>query len=599
MIALSTWLARRLPFFYGWAVIGVAFITMGIGVNSRTAFSLLFPPILDEFGWSRGVTAAAFSLGFVASVLVAPFTGVLMDRFGPRVVVSLGAALVSLGLALTTRVTSPLGLYLTLGGLVVGASVFMSYIGHSAFLPRWFARRRGLAIGIAFSGVGVGSIILFPLLQQYIGSTGWREACLALAALIVVTIIPLNVLLQRTQPQDLGLLPDGDSPAGIGKQGAAETLHPDVVVDRAWAEREWTLGTALRTARYWWIFFGLLSALYAWYAVQVHQTRYLVESGFSENQAALALGLVGLTGIAGQIGLGHLSDRIGREIGWTLACTGYALCYGLLLVLPSVPHLYVVYAVAAAQGVLGYGIAPIYSAIAAEIFQGRHFGAIFGTLSVGTTMGAASGPWVTGVLYDLSGSYTQGFAVALVASLVSIGCVWMAAPRRIRLVAGRAEKRARERGVLLPSAPPRPARLSTTEAVYALALRNTPIVIGANQRREIECVPIGRRARPVECHVDLEWRMGADLAELGARVAPGSDPLKIVLVAGPRPGQGDLTAMAPGADKPVSVTRRVVIEAPDPDGRLLPDPSHTPTRRRLESEYPNRQGRVRPSDAAR
>ena len=78
----------RLPFFYGWIVVAVAFVTMGVGVNARTAFSLLFPPILAEFGWDRGVTAAAFSIGFMASTIYAPLSGILMDRFGPRYVVS-------------------------------------------------------------------------------------------------------------------------------------------------------------------------------------------------------------------------------------------------------------------------------------------------------------------------------------------------------------------------------------------------------------------------------------------------------------------------------------------------------------------------------
>lgn len=141
----------------------VAFVTMGLGVNTRTAFSLLFPPILSEFGWERGVTAAAFSIGFVASTLYAPFSGMLMDRLGPRYVLSFGVLLISAGMATATQIQTPWHLSLSLGVLVVGGSVFTSYIGHSLFLPNWFVRRRGLAIGIAFSGVGVGSIVIFSL----------------------------------------------------------------------------------------------------------------------------------------------------------------------------------------------------------------------------------------------------------------------------------------------------------------------------------------------------------------------------------------------------------------------------------------------------
>jgi MFS family permease len=146
----------HLPFFYGWVIVAVAFVTMGIGVNTRTAFSLLLPALVTEFGWDRGVTAGAFSVGFVAATCIAPFLGMLMDRLGPRVVLPLGVVLVSSGMGLVTLVRHPWHLSLTFGGLVVGGSVCITYIGHALFLPHWFVRKRGLAIGIAFSGVRPG-----------------------------------------------------------------------------------------------------------------------------------------------------------------------------------------------------------------------------------------------------------------------------------------------------------------------------------------------------------------------------------------------------------------------------------------------------------
>src|SRR5216117_3083442 len=113
----------RLRFFYGWIIVGVVFVTMGIGVNVRTAFSLLFPPILDEFGWNRGVTAGAFSFGFLIAAVLSPSLGRLMDRRGPRVVIELGVGMMALGLMLATFVEKPWHLYLTLGVLVGAGSV--------------------------------------------------------------------------------------------------------------------------------------------------------------------------------------------------------------------------------------------------------------------------------------------------------------------------------------------------------------------------------------------------------------------------------------------------------------------------------------------
>jgi MFS family permease len=366
-----------------------------------------------------------------------------MDRFGPRLVIPFGALVVSAGLALATRASVPWHFYLSLGVLVIGGSVFIAYIGHSLILPQWFVRRRGLATGIAFSGVGVGAIVLFPWLQSLIDASGWRAACWALAGLLLAVVVPLNLALQRGRPADLGLAPDG----GPRPVAAAPPGGEANVVDRVWAATEWTLALAIRTARFWWLFAAFFGGLFAWYGVQVHQTKYLVETGFSPEVAAWALGLVGLAGIAGQIVIGHLSDRIGREWAWTIAALGFVVCYLCLLALEGRPSLALLYLMVAAQGLFGYGLATVYGAIPAELFQGKHFGSIFGTLSSASILGAAGGPWLTGALYDRFGSYAPAFWLAIAISLLSIVCVWRAAPRKVRVVAGRVARLQASRGV--------------------------------------------------------------------------------------------------------------------------------------------------------
>src|SRR6202790_1411446 len=166
----------RLPFFYGWIIVVVKFITMRIGANPPPSFSLFYPPIIDEFGWERGVTAGAFSFGFVVSGAVSPLIGRLMDRAGPRAVMELGVALMAAGLLLAPLTTQPWHLYLTIGVMVGAGSVCLGYSGQSLFLPNWFIRRRGLAMGLAFAGVGIGSMTLLPWVQHMIEQTGWRTA---------------------------------------------------------------------------------------------------------------------------------------------------------------------------------------------------------------------------------------------------------------------------------------------------------------------------------------------------------------------------------------------------------------------------------------
>ncbi len=430
----------RQPIFYGWVVVCVAFVTMGLGVNARTLFSLLLPPIVEEFGWDRSTVAAAFSIGFITSMLYTPFVGTLMDRFGPRYVMPFGAVLIASGMALATLASRPWHLTLTLGVLVVGGSIFLSYVGHAAFLPRWFDRRRGLAIGIAFSGVGIGSIVLFPWLQGMIVGAGWRQACWTMAILILVVVLPLNFLFQRRSPEEMGLAPDGDD---VPRTQQRTGMSADNVVDRAWASTDWTLWLAMKTARFWWLCMALFGGLVAWYTVQVHQTKYLIETGFTPEHAATALGLVGLTGIVGQTAIGHFSDRVGREWAWTLSLAGFVLCYLLLLAMRQHPSLALMYIMVASQGLLGYGLASVYGAVPAELFMGKRYGTIFGVVSAAAIAGAGLGPWVAGVVFDRTGTYDPAFWSAIALCLVSIACMWKAAPRKVRLVAGQAERRKR------------------------------------------------------------------------------------------------------------------------------------------------------------
>jgi len=423
--------ASHLPFYFGWLIVAVAFVTMAIGVTARTAFSLLLPPLIDEFGWDRGLAAGAFSFGFLVSALLSPIAGRVMDARGPRIVILTGALLLAAGLLLAPLTERPWHLYATLGVLVGGGANLMTYTTHSQFLPNWFLRRRGLAISIAFSGVGVGAITLLPWLQSIIETEGWRASCWAMGLLTIFVVTPLNLLV-RKKPEDVGLLPDGAAPmdAVAGARGAN-------VVDLAWASTEWTLARVVSTGRFWWIVLGYFCALVAWYAVQVHQTKYLIEIGFKPLTAAWALGFVSVVAIPGQIVLGALSDRVGREWVWAAGCAGFAICYAALIELEQFPSNTLLYLMVVAQGFLGYALTSVMGPIVAEIFEGPHYGSIFGTITVALIGGGAAGPWMTGVIHDITGSYRLAFVVAIVCCIVSATAIWRAAPRKVRPVPGR------------------------------------------------------------------------------------------------------------------------------------------------------------------
>ena len=425
--------SSHLPFYFGWLIVAVAFVTMAIGVTARTAFSLLLPPLIDEFGWDRGLAAGAFSFGFLVSALLSPIAGRVMDARGPRIVILTGTFLLAAGLLLAPTTERPWHLYATLGVLVGGGANLMTYTTHSQFLPNWFLRRRGLAISIAFSGVGVGAITLLPWLQSIIETQGWRASCWTMGLLTIFVVAPLNLLV-RKKPEDVGLLPDGQAPkdAVAGARGTN-------VVDLGWASIEWTLARAVRTSRFWWIVLGYFCALIAWYAVQVHQTKYLIEIGFQPLTAAWALGFVSVVAIPGQIVLGAWSDRVGREWVWAAGCAGFAICYAALIELEQFPSNSLLYLMVVAQGFLGYALTSVMGPIVAEIFDGPHYGSIFGTITVALIGGGAAGPWMTGVIHDITGSYRLAFVAAIACCIVSAAAIWRAAPRKVRPVPGRSK----------------------------------------------------------------------------------------------------------------------------------------------------------------
>ena len=156
--------------------------------------------------------------------------------------------------------------------------------------------------------------------------------------------------------------------------------------------------------------------------------------------AAWCLGFVSIVAIPGQIGLGALSDRIGREWVWTIACSGFVVSYATLIAIERAPSYPLLYLMVFSQGFLGYAMTSVMGPIVAEIFEGPHYGAIFGTLTVALIGGGAAGPCAAGVIHDTTGSYSLAFLLAIICCVGSAIAIWIAAPRKVRRVPGRVLK---------------------------------------------------------------------------------------------------------------------------------------------------------------
>jgi MFS family permease len=393
-----------------WIVVGAVWVTLAIASGLYFSFPIFFVALLEEFGWSRGATAAAFSISSVVQGVLSPVVGILVDRLGPRRVMLAGACLLGAACVLSSRIGSLWSLYLVTGVLAAVGVCAVSWIPSAALIARWFAERRGSVMGLAFSGMGAGVLVVGPLAQWLIAGYGWRAAYLVLGVGTLVVLVPL-VWVGVREPSMMAT-----SVAGRGSIPAPIKAGREV-------------GDALRTRAFWALFFAYLCTPLAVFSVVTHQVAFAVDHGFPRLFVAGIFGLTGLLSVVGRIGFGIAADRIGRAPSATISygCTAVGtLC---LLGLEVWPHAAALYAYALFFG-LGFGArGPIITAMASQLFPGR-FGAIYGFLSVGNGIGGGIAPWFGGFVHDLTGSYRLAFLIAVGFCAVGSTCFWLARPRR-------------------------------------------------------------------------------------------------------------------------------------------------------------------------
>ncbi|MBI4334380.1 MAG: MFS transporter [Chloroflexi bacterium] len=423
------------PLFYGWVVVAICFVTVAVSFGIRYSFPVFYRSILDEFGWPRAETALIFSINTIVYGVTAPVVGLAVDRFGPGRFMAAGAALLAVATASLSLAGQVWHFYLIFGILVsLGASV-TGNVPNTTLVSHWFIKRRGAALGFFNAGVSV-AFLMASAVEYMIRLVGWRNSFVFLG-LLAVGLVPVIANFQRLDPRDKDLAPDGESP-GTAAQRTNTAGAKAPVPDAKWVTNEWKLRRVIATGRFWMLFtatFGIFGI--AMNLVLAHQVVFVVDQGYSPAFGALVLSLYGVFYGLGNL-LGFLSDRFGREvtatIGLTLAASGV-----LMLILnrgDQTPWL--MYAYGLLFG-LGLGIvSPSVSASIADIFQGKNFGLIVGLVSMGFGIGGSVSPWLGGKIFDMWGTYLPAFYLVMVWLAVAAISIWMAAPRHIRPVPGKA-----------------------------------------------------------------------------------------------------------------------------------------------------------------
>ncbi len=378
--------------YYGWVVVGMAFIAELLAFGLAYSFGVFFKPLGSEFGWGRAATAGAFSAYAIIHTLLAPVTGRITDRFGPRVVVAVGGFCVGLAMLLTSHITAIWQLYLFYG-IIFGFGVASIYAPLMATVSRWFTEKRGLAVGITAAGIGTGSLIFSPLAAWLISSYGWRMAYIVVGAICWVLFIPIVRFIKEAPKRNVGVETEKES------------------------SKDFTTGEALRTRAFWMLSFAWLLAALALWAIAINIVPLLTDKGVSLVTAGTVAGVIGGVSIVGRAGGGFLSDKMGRKR--CLLGGLFAQLIGIILLL-FCQELWMFFLFAIILG-LGMGAwAGTAPSMPADLFGSKATATVFGFIVIFAGIGVGIGPFAGGHIFDVTGSYHYMIWMCIITSIVAI-----------------------------------------------------------------------------------------------------------------------------------------------------------------------------------
>jgi MFS family permease len=376
----------------------------GRGLGDTYAVFLL--PLEHEFGWTRSQLTGVFSVYLLVNGFTAPLVGMVFDRLGPRWVY--GAGLICLGAAffLAGGIFDLWQFYLLIG-MLVGVGVSLNgMVPGSALLARWYRDKLSTAIGIAFSAVGVGTIVFVPLAQYLIGNYDWRTAYRLLGGVLLV-LAPLVMLLVPWKRFEAGH-PEYRAEARLKKAGEG-----------------WTVSAAARTPVFWGLSMVFFCTATAMFSIVVQLVAFLVDAGFSPFAAASAFGALGMLSAASIMVSGVVSDRFGYRQTVTASFAGTASGMVLLLALTLAPSGVLLVLFVLLFGLCMGARGPIVATVSTRYFAGPRAATIYGAIYATNALGAALGSYLGGLLHDLTGGYRTGLVLALVSITLAALPFWV------------------------------------------------------------------------------------------------------------------------------------------------------------------------------
>lgn len=411
----------RRPIFYGWWVVAAFSVSTFISTGIRHAVGPFLKPIVADLHIDRASFSLVIALSLLLYGVFMPVAGILLDRFSVRLVTSIGTLVLMVSLVMTAMVHNVWEFAAVYGVLVPLGLAGTGPVIASGVVARWFNRHRGTALSVLGSASMTGMSLLVPAVTWLIIHTGWRLTYVAIAAGIVVLVLPLCLLVFRDSPESIGLAPDGvavrpDAPAVSRERvGAAE---------------------ALGTLAFWQLAGSFFTCGFSMALLSAHGVPMLTDHGYTPMFASWTLGVLGSSSIGFTVMLGAVSDRFGRRPVLAATYAGRILIFaGFFLILDNPVA---VLAVAMLGGLTMAGTGSMTSALTADIYGRFSVSSVFGLIFLVHQTGSALGSWLAGALFETTGGYGAAFGLAcallacaaLVALNIDTGArrIWRAAP---------------------------------------------------------------------------------------------------------------------------------------------------------------------------
>jgi MFS family permease len=400
---------RKSSLYYGWVIIGTLSVTEMISWGILYyAFAVLQTPMEKEMGWTRPQLTGAFSFSLLISALAAIPVGLWLDRFGPRVLMTVGSLLAAVLVFAWSHVTTLPALYAIFAGMGL-AGAMVQYEPAFAVAATWFHRHRTKALTVLTFGGGLASPVFVPLTQWLEQAGNWRSALALLALLLAVLTIPAHALILRRHPHDHGLLTDGDAP--ISER--AESPQTDVLQSNS----PHLMRTALRDAGFWWLTAAFMLVTLVFVSFSVHLIPCLTERGFSPVTGAFALASVGFMQIPGRLLFVPLTAR------WpptqVVVCL-FVLQVIALLLFQIVPGWFGLVPFVLLFGMAAGASTPSRATLLADRYGSSHYGSLSGVQSLGINGMRAAAPFSVSLLHGATGGYGWFLVCATVLSLAAV-----------------------------------------------------------------------------------------------------------------------------------------------------------------------------------